>query len=451
MKPSGEAATPVVVVGAGIAGLTAAYELHKAGVATVVVERLPYAGGRMSSETVDGHVIDRGAYTLSGYSTRTLALADELGVKDQYTHITPWAGLYYRRRVHRYRGDSPLGMAWGAGFGPTDALAALAVLRESKRQTPHLRLHRPDEHTFCLEEETAAAYALRMGGDKLLERVAYPMISTLYLSDPEHISKAAFLASMRYTLGLRLLNSAHGIGLLCDTLAGILNVQLATEVLACHRKGSGVEVVIRGRQGEEAVTAQALISTAVAPVAVRLLGGMLEEEAREALGEVAYVPSVPVAIGLDAQVVRGKQFIVNLPRTKRFTHLSAVTTEPNKHPGRVPEGKGLLMALPTREASGEFIELDDGEVVRAVLEDVERLYPRVSGHVAFTRVYRWEHGCSQLRPGDLRGRARLRAALPRSGPVFLAGDYLVSSSSIEGSLVSGQQAAKAVLEFLPRV
>jgi oxygen-dependent protoporphyrinogen oxidase len=146
--------------------------------------------------------------------------------------------------------------------------------------------------------------------------------------------------------------------------------------------------------------------------------------------------------------VGGRPFIVNLPRNKRFKHLSAVTIEHNKHPARVPEGRGLLMALPTLDASRELIAREDDEVVRTVLEDVERLHPKVSAHVDFARVYRWEDACSQLRPGDLRRREALRAALPRSGPVLLAGDYLVSSSSIEGSLISGQQAAKAALQYL---
>ncbi|WP_030169292.1 NAD(P)/FAD-dependent oxidoreductase [Streptomyces sp. NRRL S-813] len=49
----------VVVVGAGVAGLSAAHRLTSAGVTTAVLEAAPYVGGRMSTEKVDGFRLDR--------------------------------------------------------------------------------------------------------------------------------------------------------------------------------------------------------------------------------------------------------------------------------------------------------------------------------------------------------------------------------------------------------
>ena len=50
----------VIVVGAGIAGLAAAYELHKRGISFVVLERTPRPGGLIRSEQIDGFTIDAG-------------------------------------------------------------------------------------------------------------------------------------------------------------------------------------------------------------------------------------------------------------------------------------------------------------------------------------------------------------------------------------------------------
>lgn len=55
----------VVIVGAGIAGLSAAHRLTSAGVTTAVLEAAPYAGGRMSTEKVDGFRLDRIGQLLS--------------------------------------------------------------------------------------------------------------------------------------------------------------------------------------------------------------------------------------------------------------------------------------------------------------------------------------------------------------------------------------------------
>jgi len=51
----------IVVVGAGIAGLTAAFRLQQAGANVLVLEATDRAGGRMTTDTVDGYVIERGS------------------------------------------------------------------------------------------------------------------------------------------------------------------------------------------------------------------------------------------------------------------------------------------------------------------------------------------------------------------------------------------------------
>ncbi|WP_031226324.1 FAD-dependent oxidoreductase, partial [Streptomyces roseochromogenus] len=55
----------VVIVGAGIAGLSAAHRLTSAGISTAVLEAAPYVGGRMSTEKVDGFRLDRIGQLLS--------------------------------------------------------------------------------------------------------------------------------------------------------------------------------------------------------------------------------------------------------------------------------------------------------------------------------------------------------------------------------------------------
>ncbi|MDF3148785.1 FAD-dependent oxidoreductase, partial [Streptomyces sp. T21Q-yed] len=55
----------VVIVGAGVAGLSAAHRLTSAGVTTAVLEAAPYPGGRMSTEKIDGFRLDRIGQLLS--------------------------------------------------------------------------------------------------------------------------------------------------------------------------------------------------------------------------------------------------------------------------------------------------------------------------------------------------------------------------------------------------
>ena len=52
--------TDVLIVGAGLAGLSAAIHLESQGVAVTVIESSDRAGGRVASDVIDGFICDRG-------------------------------------------------------------------------------------------------------------------------------------------------------------------------------------------------------------------------------------------------------------------------------------------------------------------------------------------------------------------------------------------------------
>src|SRR3989304_8622298 len=72
----------IAVIGAGIAGLTAAYTLQKRGFAVQVFEREDTPGGRMRSEQRGDFVIERGAQFIASSYRDMRALAAELGIAD---------------------------------------------------------------------------------------------------------------------------------------------------------------------------------------------------------------------------------------------------------------------------------------------------------------------------------------------------------------------------------
>ncbi|MFG1994562.1 flavin monoamine oxidase family protein [Actinoplanes sp. NPDC048988] len=70
----------VVVVGAGVTGLTAAVRLREAGLDVVVLEARDRVGGRLLTETVDGVRLEIGGQWVSPDQTALLAMIDELGL-----------------------------------------------------------------------------------------------------------------------------------------------------------------------------------------------------------------------------------------------------------------------------------------------------------------------------------------------------------------------------------
>src|SRR5262245_14866581 len=98
----------VAVVGAGLAGLTAARDLQAAGCSVLVVEARDRVGGRVLNEDIgDGKVVEVGGQWIGPGQDRMAALARELEVQTFPTHAEGDNVIEYGGRLRRYRGAIP--------------------------------------------------------------------------------------------------------------------------------------------------------------------------------------------------------------------------------------------------------------------------------------------------------------------------------------------------------
>jgi protoporphyrinogen oxidase len=90
----------VGIVGGGILGIGIALRLAEAGARVTVLERGATAGGLAGSLDFGGHQVDRFYHVVTPSDTRMLAMADELGLRDQVRFSDVGAGFFIDGELH---------------------------------------------------------------------------------------------------------------------------------------------------------------------------------------------------------------------------------------------------------------------------------------------------------------------------------------------------------------
>ena len=178
----------VVVVGGGIAGLTAGYELHRRGVSFRLFESARRFGGVILTEVVDGFTIDAGPDALLVQKPAALDLCGELGLADRlHPTLEPRTAFILRNRVlHPLPEASVLGVPTRFGpflttrlFSPAGKLRfGLDLLRRPRKLDP-------------TEDESIASFFTRRFGREAVDYLAEPLLAGIHAGDVQRLSMRA--------------------------------------------------------------------------------------------------------------------------------------------------------------------------------------------------------------------------------------------------------------------
>ncbi|MBI4517775.1 MAG: FAD-dependent oxidoreductase [Deltaproteobacteria bacterium] len=434
-------ARPVVVIGAGIAGLAAAHALQKRGVPVEVIERESAPGGRMRSEHLAGGIVDRGAQFIANTYGNMHALARELGIDNR---IEP---------LHQPRnGVLKNGRIVGSDYERlSDFVRSRDLSLASKLRLPkffyHIYRHRGLldfyhlEQAAALDGESAAAYVRRAFGDEVLDYLIEPAFASTFTVLPENLSKAFLLAALKLFLGGFHLQAFHGgNGLLTRTLAEQLPVRLGTEVTRVEPRLHSVMLRLRQDGHEASLEADRVIMAVPGNAVARLCRDLTPPE-EAFFAAVRYAASIIVFVMTATTDSDPGLYGVGISRPEGV-QLYGLAFE-NVKAGAVPPGKTLFNCALSEERAAQLMTAADDVIVAAALRELRQLPLRGLDRVEQCAVHRWPALVPQFYPGYHRALARFYARPERSERVFFAGDYLVGPYT-EAALTSGLRAAEAI-------
>ena len=441
----------LAVVGGGITGLAAARALQAAvdagGVEDVtLIEAEPHLGGKILTERVGGFLVEGGPDSFLTLKPQAVEFARQLGLGDRLVPTVDPRHVFILHRGRLHPLPDGLASLIPQRLGPF-LRSGLFTLREKARFGLDLLV--PPSPNGA--DEALGHFVRRRLGHAAVERLAGPLLAGIHAGDVEELSLRATFptladAERRYgsltrAVLARRRSQAHedagrngaardgaatmfmtlrgGLGELVERAADLPHVAVRTRTALRTIERQGGRYVLR-LVGGESLEVDAVVLTVPAHAAAVLLRDVNPPASRMA-ASVPYVSTAAAALGFRradlGHALAGHGYVVAGGEGRAHT---ACTWVSSKWPGRAPAGHVLLRCFAGRAGDQEAFNLDDGTLVRALLEELTPVLGIV-GSPVLTRVYRWRDAMPQYTVGHLDRMAALRAALRATPGIVVAG------------------------------
>jgi oxygen-dependent protoporphyrinogen oxidase len=455
----------VVVVGAGVSGLTVAYELAERShrfaspVEVICLESSEQSGGNIRSEREGEFLCEWGPNGFLDNAPCTLTLVRRLGLEERIVRAQPTSSSRFVFRSGKLR-RVPTGPA---AFLLSDILSPLGKLRLGLE--PIVPRRRADG------EESVFAFARRRIGGEAARVLVDAMVSGVYGGDARQLSLGATFPSMRAMErehgslframlakrgagggggpagpGGTLTSFRNGMQELVDALTREVGDRLRYRVGVRSVSDMGVRGFRVHLDEGAPMDVDAVVLACPAWSAAPILEEM-DPEMSKAVAEIPPAPLVVVQSGYRKAALgdfpEGFGFLA--PRKQGARILGTIWSS-NVFPGRAPEGSILFTTMLGGAHDPQAIDLDDREVSAAVRQDFTRIM-EIATQPHFSKVIRHPRGIPQYTVGHLDRLERLASGVARHPGLWVAGNSY-HGISVNACVEEAPQIAEAALEFL---
>jgi monoamine oxidase len=439
----------VTVIGAGLAGLSAAYDLHRSGWQVTVLEARDRVGGRVYSlrNFSNGLVAEGGGEFIAESHTRMLAYANQFDLK--LGHAGSWQGQ--DEDWGSFEGKAgPMSDAgiWGVNLNE-EVEKVWRALAEMGELVPNPHEPQAVRHAELIDQRSTAEWIHSLDVHPLAKQDFIQHIRSEYTCEPERQSllDLARNVAMYYTTMERDVNYrvTGGNDLIPRALAQTLpNVRLNAPVTSIRLLPDEVVVTYQHRD------TQYTLFSAFAVLAIPLTTARL----------IDFNPPLPVAHQrMVHELSYGAVTKVLIEYRKRFWkekgwngHIATdapivLTWHATSH---IDSEHGILTVYTGGRPGAKLAELSDEERIRFAVAELEKIFPGSSDLIECTATVAWPNepysrgSYAALAPGEVT--AHWKTLFEPAGRLFFAGEHATDIQGfMEGAVESGQRAAKNII------
>jgi oxygen-dependent protoporphyrinogen oxidase len=446
----------VVVVGGGIAGLTAAWRLRHRDV--VLLEASDRVGGRMRSDSRGDYWLNFGAHLFPAPGSLVDTIATELSLET----VPVWGSMMALAvgdtklasgPIESYPLRLPLSVRDRVGFAARGLKVQRAVAAYHRATRP-----RPGEtpaatRSRILAFEDERTFGAFLGPMSPEVEAIFACASHRATAELDELSAGCGIGLFALVWGgkgsLIARNMLGGTGRLPQVIAerlGSERVLVNARATAIKEADGGLTVDFVDAAGPRSLSARHVIVAAQAPFAAPLVEAVAPGAA-EALAQMRYGAFLNVALATNERVAMPWDGIYAMATPGRafdmFTNQAhALRKSGPRRPG------GSLMLFAGGQGAAALAEEPDDVIVSRFVEDLVRLFPEASGVVEDAVVQRWPLGNVFARPGRRLLQQPLEGAIGRGRNLHLAGDYFAELGNLEAAARTGASAASRVDRLL---
>ncbi|KGN38561.1 protoporphyrinogen oxidase [Knoellia subterranea] len=427
----------VVVIGGGLAGLTAAREIlvRMPGAAVTVLDASDRVGGKLRREEIAGHLVDVGAEAMLSMRPEAVDLVAELASpEDVVTPATTAARIWSRGELY------PLPRTRiGVPFADSVVTGLLSRGEEE-------RMRSESSAPEVGEDVSVGDYVASRLGDAVVERLVEPMLGGVYAG---HARSLSLQATMPAVWGVArgggslleppvvdpqggaprspFIGLVGGVGRLPELLLSDVErrrgtVESGVIVRGLERRGSGWRVLSGPTTEPRWIEADAVVVAVPPPAAARLLGPVAPDAAG-ALGEVEVASVGVITLAVPAAEVatwEGSGFLVP-PVDGRG--IKASTFSSAKWGWLAAEGgrTAYLRASVGRAGETATLQREDGELVEIAAREVAEALGASPLTIIDSHVQRWGGALPQYAVGHVDRVARVRRGVASVDGLEVAG------------------------------